>query len=265
MYLAIFGENEFRCKTNHYRFVVNRRVVVYTYIRKNACSAFKRLIGEQRSVGGLVNRLRRFGSRFDPDDLSHIKYCKVYPDEYDFGKADHLVFVCRDPFERVVSLYLNKFVESKGAEDIRRSFERICGKSADQATFEDFLVYLSGEFSSLDPHCYPQKSHLLSAAYTDPIDIKNLYRDIRKIIGEKLADRFFLHPVNAVGKGGSKLSECLVTYPARELEAMWRRGVSFHKGNFSTDEACDFIRYRYQADYEMLDNIKRQSRPLARG
>lgn len=258
MYLPDFGEGEFRCKTNHYRLVVNRRVVVYTYIRKNACSAFKRLIGGRPSLRGFVNRLRKPGSRHDPDHLNHIKHFKIHPDDFNFDKVDDLVFVYRDPFERIVSLFLNKFVEGKGAEDIQRNFEQVCSKSAGDASFEDFLDYLSREFSLLDPHCYPQKSHLLEVAYTAPIDIKNLHGEITKIVGKDLANRFFLHPVNAVEKAGSKSSETLSAYPARVLADMGGRGVSFGKGNFSTDEACEFIRHRYRADYEMLDTIKRQ-------
>lgn len=257
MYLPQFNLGEFRCKANHYRFEANGQRIVYTYIRKNACSAFKKML-LTRAKSLWMSRIFGGLRKYPGDDLRGIRSFKFYP-----GKAardfDHLIFVYRDPFERIVSLYLNKFVENNGAGDIRKSFESACFESADEATFEDFLNYLSGPFEVLDPHCYPQKAHLLDVAYTCPININCLFSEIRKILGDDLSSKFFLAPVNSVQKKGQITEQNFFKNPAKELAAMQKGGIRFTKNNFATLEARNFILSRYWMDYEMIGEIEKIS------
>lgn len=87
---------------------------------------------------------------------------------------DHSIFVYREPIDRLVSAFNNKFIVKHGHEDIFRNFEKRMEKSAAKATFEDFVEYTRRPFNSLDPHVWPQKAHLLDIEYTLVIKIENL-------------------------------------------------------------------------------------------
>lgn len=74
----------------HLRLPIGGKRIVYAYIRKNACSAFKAAVGmPEAHVGQLVDAFR--WRPWQPRDAA--------------------IFVYRDPVERLVSLYRNKVLE----------------------------------------------------------------------------------------------------------------------------------------------------------
>jgi hypothetical protein len=156
---------------HHFRLPIGGKRVVYAYIRKNACSAFKRAAGLPSSahVGQLVENFR--WRLWQPSDAA--------------------IFVYRDPVERLVSLYRNKILDGDGNSDILHSYESIMNE--EPSSFERFV-----EFAVLeaDPHCIPQYRHLKPIRYTHAIAIDRLHEIMTSIVGEEAAEPF-RHKVNS--------------------------------------------------------------------
>lgn len=181
----------------------------YCYIRKNACSSFKRLFIEHAEVP------------YDP---------AVHPRKIDFmiahqmmrsadaPRCDRIVFVYRDPFARAASLYKNKFVTRDGHEDIFASYAAITGRDPDTASFRDFVeLYLRPDMRDLDPHVAPQAAHLKHFRYTDAIPIGDLHGRMTEILGADLADAYFKRPVNATRSTRTIDDPGMAELPARDL------------------------------------------------
>ncbi|MEM6460761.1 MAG: sulfotransferase family 2 domain-containing protein [Pseudomonadota bacterium] len=170
--------------------------LLYCYIRKNACSAFKSLF-----LHGYDPALMQMAGNKQIGYLS--RFCSArYPQ--DVKGADHVVFIHRDPFERALSTFINKFVQGTGNEDITVDYRRVTGLEAETASFDDFLhKYLSHEIEGLDVHVMPQRRHLWPILYTDAIAISQLHESMARIIGEDLAGTYFGKPKN-VSEGYSE-------------------------------------------------------------
>ena len=162
--------------------------MVYAYIRKNACTSFKRFL------------LVRAGASEIPEGTKPIHIIsRQFRAEYvrDFVGADRTIFVHRDPVDRIVSLYKNKFIQGKKAADIHRDYEEIVGRGADEATFETFVLrYLP---SARDPHTWSQRSHLYPSVYTDAVPIESLSDALRDILSPEVVDAHFARPTNVSG------------------------------------------------------------------
>lgn len=122
------------------------RRIVYTYIRKNGCTAFKRHILESTGQSAW--------------DAPAVRRLRVPPAVIEAGDLDLSIFVHRDPFERAVSTFLNKFVALSGAEDVLASYAARTGRDPGTASFAQVLDYLQGGVARVDCHFWPQKAHL---------------------------------------------------------------------------------------------------------
>ena len=172
----------------HLAFEVGGRSVVYAYIRKNACTSFKKFL------------LVRAGITELPEGTSAIRVLSdQFRAEYlrDFVEADRTLFVHRDPIDRAVSLYKNKFVQSREAVDIHRDYEEVLGEPAAEATFRAFVLrYLP---RAGDPHTRSQRSHLYPSVYTDAVPIESLNDALRDILSPEIVDEYFARPANVSG------------------------------------------------------------------
>ncbi|MDO6459000.1 sulfotransferase family 2 domain-containing protein [Celeribacter halophilus] len=231
-YRPSFRLGEFRANTPQF-FLPNEegKTVLYTYIRKNACTSFKRL---------MLMKARRRVWRKQPD-LRKIREFRVKPP---VGHFDHSIFVWRDPFERAVSTYVNKFVQRSGNEDIFNSFQDVTGKDPISATFRDFIDYLQNPFSKLDPHAWPQKSHLLEIEYSFPIEMKELARVMREEF-PSIAP-YFQKPVNKSSQE-AELEGDLCDVPANDIT------ISSSE-NFS--DVRSVVEEIYASDKEMISEIR---------
>lgn len=149
----------------HLSFRLGDKRILYAYIRKNGCSAFKTALG------------------FDPSTSISIikwKHRRLW-----FRDHDATIFVWRDPVERLVSLYRDKIMERRNADEIIDSYRRTMGE--DPSSFEKFA-----QFSTLnaDPHCWSQASHLKPIAYTHAIPLTRLYPAMAAIVGPDAAEPF---------------------------------------------------------------------------
>lgn len=126
----------------HLAFEIESKRIVYCYIRKNASSAFKKLIIASSPFSDLVQ----------PHDNSINFLFRHHKSSFpqDISNADHTIFVYRDPIERIVSLFKNKFIQQIGASDILKNYSKITGRDSRNDSFRDFVnYYLTSGFSNL--------------------------------------------------------------------------------------------------------------------
>jgi hypothetical protein len=202
----------------HYRFTAGGKRILYCYVRKNASSAFKALILDLLSSEGRIDRQGPAGER--PIDLMDRAVGASYP-----GGArgvDHSVFVYRDPFARIASLYLNKFVQRRGSEDILRSYREVAGVAPESASLADFVRdYLRPDFHLLDPHVLPQRRHMWPIAYTDVVPIRRLHERMSHVLGAAVADRYFHGSVNRTSGAPSYSDAAAADRSADELRRVY--------------------------------------------
>lgn len=229
----------------HLAFRANGKKFLYCYIRKNACSSFKRLI-VMRSKHR--ERLSEFPSRLQFMRQFHAVR------EIDAAAFDHSILILRDPLERVVSVWKNKFVQRNGHEDIFASYARVTGQDPETATFADFMTrYLGRPFADLDVHLRPQSQDLAPMVYSDALLLKNLHAHMTGLLGAHIADRFFLKPVNSsAGPVDPDPTEAW-TRSAAELHAAFRdRGTLPATARFASPPFAAQVAELYADDYRIF-------------
>ena len=147
--------------------------------------------------------------------------------------SDIAVLVYRDPVERLVSLFANKFVERSDSADLAKKYEQTTGHSASRATLEDFVFRYLSRAGRLrpDPHLRRRGDHLTGLLYC-AIPLRRVHEDMKILVGPALADEYFARPVNAA-------SSPKVT---------------------PSDDAVRLIRKVYAADIELLKRIEESPR-----
>lgn len=252
-YLPTFEPGEFRCPTTHYRIEIGGRKILYAYIRKNACTAFKMMINRELHPAYVDNAAlgREPKDRYNIN--GNMRYFAVTPKALAADPSfDASIFVHRDPVARFVSVYTNKFIDVSGADDIRRNYEALTGQSFDQASFQDFVRYAAADFARLDCHLWPQKAHLWPMPYSAPVAIANLEAGMAALIGAEAAHEWFGRKINA-SKAGEGPSEAILTdVPAADLRRLQADGAAITAGAFMTDAVRAFVADRYATDYAML-------------
>lgn len=255
-YQVSFAENEFRCITGHYSIEIGGKRILYAYIRKNACTTFKNMIN--RNTHPLFKAMRMIG--LERNALDHIdgnmKYSKKWLRPWtDFSKYDDTVFVYRDPVQRAISVYTNKFVDQSGIKMIRLNYETRTGKSFEEASFNDFVSYMDDNFADIDCHLWPQKSHLWEIEYSRPVKIQNLKDEMSTILGKDVAEKWFGKKVNSSAATEAAEIEGIADMPASKLRELKRDGANISIKNFVTDEFVSFVHEKYEQDYDMLAQI----------
>lgn len=236
----------------HYQFEIEGRSYVYCYIRKNACSAFKKLIC---GVSGFR------------ENVSEYKHNLQFMDKYhrintldSISDADHVICVYRDPIERALSIYLNKFVFRRGNHDIFTNYYNITTCDPREATFREFVSnYLSKLNNKIDPHCHTQYSHLKQVLYTDAILMETLYEEMSLLIGKKLSEKYFKHKSNASSSDGENFAR-LQLYSDATSEWLFRE---FHNHNsailnrktFIDESIGEKLREIYHDDVTLIQKI----------
>ena len=222
----------------------------YCYIRKNACTSFKNMFMDMAPNGAVRHQNQR-PIDFLQDNMKlrrkHIRTC------------DRLVFVYREPVERIVSLYKNKFIMRSGNKDIFRTYEKLTGMPPGEASFQSFVRgYFKNDFSVIDRHVLPQRRHLYHALYTDAVPMEHLHPCMQNIIGRELADKYFLHKSNA-----SHISAAVPDYnsvssvPSNELfETYSKNGVLPTNTQLLTEELESQLKHIFREDIDLIETIE---------
>jgi hypothetical protein len=255
-YTPSFATDEFWKPSPHYGITIGGKRILYAYIRKNACTAFKRLINRRLHPKYAV----KMALGQEKHDRYHIQGNMKYfalprKGDIDPTRYDEIIFVYRDPVDRFVSVFTNKFVDDDNNVDIRTNFEGLTGIDLEDATFRDFMLYAQNDFCSLDCHLAPQKSHLRNIPYSRPIALGQLSSTMTELIGAGAANEWFGRKVNASTTSGSIGTEKALDLPVSELRNRQRQGTALHKSNFITDELEDFIHIKYEQDYKMIEEV----------
>lgn len=231
----------------HFWFELNGKKYGYCYIRKNACSAFKKLICETSKV-----------AKFSEHTGTELQFMEAHHRIRTYEQlqsCDHLIFVYRAPYDRLVSAYVNKFVVQTGHNEIFRSYEQQTGKAPESASFRDFIIGYCKEFREKDVHIFPQHLHLLPSRYDSVLSIETLYEDISDLMGAEVADRYFARKANRSDYG--KAEDRKVDVPCGHLHLEHTEtGQLPSKEAFFDEELDQVVRRRYSKDYQMISGLR---------
>lgn len=222
---------------SHFLFEVGGQTIAYCYIRKNACSAFKRMILDQAGYEGPWDEAIKFLEPLAPHNLATAKAAKWR------------IYVYREPFERSVSLFRNKLIMQEGSTDLVADFERVTGFDAENATFEHFVTsYLAARPG--DPHTWTQASQLLPMSYNCVSTLSSLFEDMKPIVGEDLARGYFAKPANQ--SSGFLYDEASASVPVRVLRERYEaEGALPSRAALDQPAVRAAIRRLYRNDYSL--------------
>lgn len=223
---------------SHFLFEVNGSTIAYCYIRKNACSAFKRMILDQAGYTGQWNGA-----------ISYLTSNFAAPSVQAVRAARWRVFVYRDPFERMASLFRNKMIMQDGAVDFLNDFRRVTGSDPKGATFEQFVHHYL-EHRPGDPHTLSQAAHLLPISYNVRSTMDSLLHDMKQVVGDELAKRYFGRPVNE--SSAILFDEPSVDLPVRVLRDRYAESGQLPGSSaLETAELRSAVQRLYRADYKL--------------
>ncbi|XP_061855647.1 carbohydrate sulfotransferase 14 [Colius striatus] len=120
---------------------------LYCYVPKVACSNWKRVL---KVLGGALRSVDAKGKMDHKSDLVFLADMEPAEISYRLNNYYKFLFV-RNPMERLLSAYRNKFGEIKeyqqryGLEIVRRYRQGGGGSAGDDVTFSEFLRYLLDE------------------------------------------------------------------------------------------------------------------------
>jgi len=234
---------------NHFHVTVQGKRLGYCYIRKNACSSFKKMFldfspAENQRIPNErpIDFMRRHHRMTDQD----------------FGRCDHMILIYRDPVRRVMSMFRNKFIAQNGAIDIQRSFEKLEGCSAEQKSFRYFVEsYLQRDFKQLDRHVLPQSVHLRPTVYTDVFPVEKLHEGMTQVLGADLADKYFQRPVNSTSDVQLSDLEGAADMPIADIRRIYaQEGYMPTTDSLLTADLKAKLIARYASDYDVIDRVK---------
>jgi hypothetical protein len=179
----------------HFIININGVDYVYVYIRKNACSAWKKVfVAESVHHGEEEKNLR-------PIEFMN-KFHRAATMEKVVAVKNRIV-ILRDPLVRVYSAFINQIVMRMDRQyALHKAVQTACGKPIGKTTFNEFVdeYLLKTEVGQLDGHFRPQNMSLLPIEYNNTWDLSKLHQEVEVLIGKDFADRYFLAKVNSTEK-----------------------------------------------------------------
>ena len=226
-------------------YVYPRLRLAYTYIPKNACSSLKRTFG--RAQGWLS---------VDSPSAHEMHRAWWLSGLVRYPGVDERIVVVRDPFDRVLSAYLNKFLlarDSIAEQAIATGLGESLGPGATRqdVTFADFVGYLSRTPSHhLDEHWRPQRDFLLGS-YTRLLRFEHLDQDTaflaqRGLVVERARGHSTTRLQSDAGPGWGRRT-------AGDLANLrHNRGLLPSRENMYDDELHAKVRERFAEDVELV-------------
>lgn len=160
--------------------------IMYLPIAKNACSSLKRVVAE---LGGLhLDRFEDIHRKLDNENTGLMFYNREDEDIITaLGQPGWMRFVTiRDPLERLVSAYVEKFVINRLSPDVKITCDPVLMRRRKIGwlrepdyergiTFRSFVKdIVSQSPDRLDPHWRPQSLYVKAFPFTHIYDIDDL-------------------------------------------------------------------------------------------
>ena len=198
----------------YYWLNISGKRIVYLYIRKNACSNFKKMF----------QRESEFTEKGVPS-LALMSKHHVVKKFNVIRRAEHSVVVVRDPVERAFSAFANQLVaKADQATNIAAGYEDITGEDVRNATFIQFCDrYLFKAGYDLDGHFFPQSMHLLPFEHKHYFPLRQLHAKAKTLLGEEVAHSYFAHHVNSM-QSMTRIGGNFQGTPVRHLFEMTKEG-----------------------------------------
>lgn len=170
----------------HQVIMVDDFKIMYLPIGKNACSSLKRVVAE---LGGLnLDRSEDIHRKLDSENTGLMFFNRDDEDiRIALRQSGWMRFaIIRDPLERLVSAYVEKFVINRLSPDVRITCDPVLMRSHKLGwlrdsdyergvTFEAFVKdLLSQSPDRLDPHWRPQSQYLKAYPFTHIYHIDDL-------------------------------------------------------------------------------------------
>jgi hypothetical protein len=249
---------------------VQNHKLLFCPIAKNGCTSLKRLMVSLSDVehkelflSGDVHRgidNHRTGLKLLDHDLDLARQIMSSEKYYKFA-------VIRDPFTRLVSAYLEKFVINRlGKPNQYHTGPVVAGvQGTDQPdfqrgiTFAEFIRYITSQApESLDPHWKPQVLYLAGIHYDriyrmDQLDA--LCSDLASRVGHPVS----LEKKNASEKSGSRFLPDAAHLYADEL----KRPQAIDKCSFLDSELMFDIAQYFADDYRLCVDARQKNQPAA--
>ncbi|MBW5798988.1 sulfotransferase family 2 domain-containing protein [Halomonas elongata] len=184
-----------RNRKAHFSFNIDGKDYSYCYIRKNACSTWKKFFAgvspyasESKKYGNLINFMGDYHKVRSKKKLINIS---------------ESIVVTRDPVDRCFSGFVNQFVMRLDRQaGLHKSVEKVLGKKACDVSFLDFFYgyIVKADSNDLDAHFWSQVSHLEDIEYKHKIALQYLGSYTEFLFGSDLSSRYFSRRSNDTSK-----------------------------------------------------------------
>ena len=219
--------------------------IAYTFIPKNACSSLRLTLAISN---GLINSTKEH-------DFIHHNNNIFVPSLKEAFEASSSFVVLRDPVDRVISVYLDKFI-SKDLPAFH--FCKHQNIDIDDLTFLEFCKRIHNDANSLylNPHWIPQNKFLLfeKESYTKVFNFNQL-SELNDWLKEKNITFEDARPLTQHGTDSfaKESITCAYNQTIKELSSLKKEGSLPKKEDMLSDEILSFLKKAYIGDYALLD------------
>jgi len=231
----------------HFIIKINGVEYVYVYIRKNACSAWKKVFVAESEHRSELNK-----------GLTPLEFMNKFHQASTLDKVmavENRIVILRDPIVRVYSAFINQIVMRLNRQySLHKAVQGACGKPIGKVTFNDFIndYLLKINLNELDGHFRPQYLSLLSIDYSHKWDLSNLHQEVKILIGKDFADKYFLNKINSTSRI-SKVPMSSRNKTIRQLfHSVTELGVFPDMGSLIDSECRERLEIFYAADINII-------------
>jgi len=222
---------------------------VYVYIRKNACSAWKKVFFSESEHQSEVNK--------SLGPLEFMNKCHRASTIDKVMAVENRIVILRDPVIRVYSAFINQIVMRMNRQyALHKAVQTACGKPIGKITFDEFVdeYLLKTDASKLDGHFRPQNLSLLPIEYKNTWDLSKLHQEVETLVGKDFADRYFLTKVNSTEKM-KKIPLAANGLTVRKMFNIWNNREVFPDFESLISIDCrEKLSLMYEDDIKLLKN-----------
>jgi hypothetical protein len=237
----------------HFIININGVDYLYVYIRKNACSAWKRMFVAESIHQEAVDK-----------NLRPIEFMNKFHRASTIGEVmavENRIVILRDPLVRVYSAFINQIVMRMERQyALHKAVQKACSKPIGKVTFEEFVneYILKMDPHQLDGHFQPQNFALLPIDYKNTWELGKLHSEVEALIGKSFADRYFLKKVNSTEKMKKIKMDCN-GLTIRQIFNQWNNREVFPDFESLINSECrEKLLKFYSDDIKLLENHKIQ-------